>query len=166
MEVSISSCKKQVVGCKWVLTVKQKTDGAMEQYKARSVCKGIYSDVRHRLSRNLCSSGESELHSCPFIMCIKFRVVSSTAKCKECVPSWRLGGRVYMEPACFSSPTTEEVWPLKKAFYGLKQPPRARLGRFHKAMVKYGYRKQITQSLLNELKRKLLFSLFMWMTWW
>lgn len=71
-----------------------------------------------------------------------------------------------MEPIGFSSPTTEgEVCRLKKAFYGLKQSPQAWLDRFHKATVKFGYRMKITQCLLNELIRKPLFTLFMWMTW-
>lgn len=30
--------------------------------------------------------------------------------------------------------------PIEKALYGLKQSPRSWFGRFHKAMVKFGYR--------------------------
>ena len=32
---------KMLVGCKWVLTVKHKTDGSLERYKARLVTMGI-----------------------------------------------------------------------------------------------------------------------------
>lgn len=31
---------KKVVGCKWVFTVKYKSDGTIERYKARLVVKG------------------------------------------------------------------------------------------------------------------------------
>ena len=32
---------KKTVGCKWVITVKQKADGTIERYKARLVAKGF-----------------------------------------------------------------------------------------------------------------------------
>lgn len=44
-------------------------------------------------------------------------------------------------PPSFSSPSKErKVCWLKKALDGLKQSPRAWFDRFHKAMVKFGYR--------------------------
>ena len=49
---------------------------------------------------------------------------------------------VYMDvPPGFSSHITEgKVCKLKKTLYGLKQSPRAWFGRFHSAMIKFGFK--------------------------
>lgn len=39
-EVVVSPKEKQVVGCKWVFTIKDESDGSLERYKAWLVAKG------------------------------------------------------------------------------------------------------------------------------
>ena len=40
MESSAITGRKNIVGCKWVFSIKHKADGSIERYKARLVAKG------------------------------------------------------------------------------------------------------------------------------
>jgi hypothetical protein len=41
MALSSTSERKNVIDCKWVYKIKQKSDGTIERYKARLVAKGF-----------------------------------------------------------------------------------------------------------------------------
>lgn len=45
--------RKRIVGCKWISTVKHKTDGSIERFEARLAALRVYSDTWYRLSRDL-----------------------------------------------------------------------------------------------------------------
>uniref|UniRef100_A0A5B6Z677 Putative polyprotein n=1 Tax=Davidia involucrata TaxID=16924 RepID=A0A5B6Z677_DAVIN len=133
---------KKPVGCKWVYTIKQKADGTIDRYKARLVAKGFTQTYGIDYQETFA----------PVAKMNSVRVLLSCAAnqgwllhqldVKNAFLHGDLEEEVYMEmPPGFSSQTTNgKVCRLKKALYGLKQSPRAWFGRFHKAMVKIGYK--------------------------
>lgn len=49
---------KKSVGCKWVYTVKYRSDGTLEIYKGEIRCQRIHSDKWFGLSGNICPSSQ------------------------------------------------------------------------------------------------------------
>ncbi|CAO2841169.1 unnamed protein product [Amaranthus hypochondriacus] len=146
---------KKIVGCRWVFTIKYKSDGTIERYKARLVAKGYTQTY---------GIDYSETFS-PVAKIDTIRVLFSIAANKDWplyqfdVKNAFLHGEikeeVYMEaPPGFTKGFREgEGCRLRKALYGLKQSPRAWFGRFTIAMRKFGYHQSNSDHTLF-LKRK------------
>ncbi|GMI89878.1 hypothetical protein HRI_002657100 [Hibiscus trionum] len=132
---------KKTVGCRWVYTVKYKSDGSLERYKARLVAKG-YSQTY----------GIDYLETfAPVAKMNTVRVLLSLAAnqgwnllqfdIKNAFLHGDLEEEVYMDvPPGFNSTVGQVVCKLKKALYGLKQSPRAWFGRFAKVMLGQGFK--------------------------
>lgn len=118
---------KKVVGCKWVFTIKHKTDGYVERYKAKLVAKGFkqtygidyketFAPVAKRNSIRVLLSIATNLDWSIHQFDVKNAFLYGDVK-KE----------VYMEilPGLEDSSTVGKVCKLKKALYDLKQYPRA-----------------------------------------
>ena len=133
---------KKPVGCKWIYTVKHKSDGTIDRYKARLVAKGFTQTY----------GIDYEETFAPVAKMNTVRILLSLAAhsgwelnqfdVKNAFLHGDLEEEVYMEiPPRFSPKEgTSKVCRLKKALYGLKQSPRAWFGRFTKAMVHLGYK--------------------------
>ena len=134
--------RKKTVGCRWVFSIKHKTDGSVEKYKARHVAKGYtqtygvdYQETFSHVAKlnivrvliSLAANLEWPLH--------QFDV-------KNAFLHGDLEEEVYMDipPGFVSSTQGKEVCKLQKALYRLKQSPRAWFGRFSLAMRKHGFK--------------------------
>ncbi|KAL5779663.1 hypothetical protein ACOSQ2_010400 [Xanthoceras sorbifolium] len=132
---------KRAVGYKWIFSVKYKSDGSVDKFKARLVAKeftqayGIdyqetFAPVAKlntiRVLLSLAANLDWPLHQ----LDIKYAFLNGD-----------LEEKVYMDiPPGFESPaTTNKICKLKKSLYGLKQSPRAWFDRFSKVLTKCGY---------------------------
>ncbi|RVW22233.1 Retrovirus-related Pol polyprotein from transposon TNT 1-94 [Vitis vinifera] len=134
---------KKPVGCRWIYTVKYKTDGSIERFKARLVAKWYTQTY-----------GIDYIETfAPIAKINTVRVLLSLAanldwplqqfNVKNAFLHDELFEEVYMDlpPGCMvSEKQCQKVCKLKKSLYGLKQSPRAWFGRFTKSMRAFGYR--------------------------
>jgi len=130
-----------IVGCKWVFRIKQRSDGSVERYKARLVAKGF-----HQQS----GIDYAETYS-PVIKPVTIRTVLSLAmsfgwSIKQIDVSNAflhgfLNETVYMaQPHGFEHPQhPKSVCLLRKAIYGLKQAPRAWFSRLSNRLLELGF---------------------------
>lgn len=133
---------KSPVGCRWIYTVKYKSDGTLDRYKARLVAKGYTQTY----------GIDYEETFAPVAKMNTVRILLSlAASCgwelqqfdvKNAFLHGDLEEEVYMEipPGVGITYGANKVCKLKKALYGLKQSPRAWFGRFTKAMKCLGYK--------------------------
>ena len=132
---------KKTVGCKWVFTVKYKSDGLIERYKARLVAKGFTQSYGIDYQETFA----------PVAKLNTIRVLLSLAANLN----WQLC-QLDVKNAFLNGDLTEEVFMdiplgfervygmgkvcrLRKSLYGLKQSPRAWFDRFSKAVKCHGY---------------------------
>ena len=118
---------QNVIGCKWVFTLKYKANGELDRYKARLVAKGFHQQLGHDFTETFS----------PVIKSTTVRSVFHVAVTK----GWRLR-QLDVNNAFLQGTLEEEVYVtqppgfvdqdrphyvcrLKKALYGLKQAPRA-----------------------------------------
>jgi hypothetical protein len=131
---------KKTVGCKWVFTVKYKSDGSLERYKARLVAKGFTQTY-----------GIDYLETfAPVTKLNSVRVLLSLAAnrgwplqqldVKNAFLNGNLEEEVYMDaPPGFGKNFGIKVCKLKKSLYGLKQSPRAWFEKFTQFIKSQGY---------------------------
>jgi hypothetical protein len=131
---------KKTVGCKWVFTVKYKSDGSLERYKARLIAKGFTQTY-----------GIDYLETfAPVAKLNSVRVLLSLAanrdwplqqlNVKNAFLNGDLEEEVYMDaPPRFGEKFGTKVCKLKKSLYGLKQSPRAWLEKFTRFVKSQGY---------------------------
>ena len=104
-------------------------------------CKGLYSKLWYRLSKNLCSCGKDGDNEHSFICSCPQRLATLPVRCEECSFAWRFVGRDIYGPTSRIHPSASHrpVCKLKKSLYGLKQSPCAWFGRLTKAMRILGF---------------------------
>lgn len=138
----IESCPSTVVplGCKWVYSVKVRSDGRLDRYKARLVVLGnkqeygvnyeetfapVAKMTTVRTILALAASKDWPLHQ----MDVKNAFLHGDLK--ECI---------YMKapPGLFTSPTSN-VCKLRRSLYGLKQAPRAWFDKFRTTLLQFSF---------------------------
>ncbi|RVW42182.1 Retrovirus-related Pol polyprotein from transposon RE1 [Vitis vinifera] len=132
---------KKLVGCKWIFTVKYKTDGTIELYKACLVAKGFTRTY-----------GIDYIETfAPVAKLNTIRVLLSLAAnldwplrqfdIKNAFLNGELEEEVFMmlPPGFCKEEEETRVCKLKKSLYGLKQLPRAWFDRFAKVIKNQGY---------------------------
>ncbi|KAL0837105.1 hypothetical protein Bca101_088995 [Brassica carinata] len=139
-----------VVGCRWVFTIKRRADGTIERYKARLVAKGY--NQRPGIDYNYTFS--------PVVKPATIRLVLSTAVTRNwslkqldvttAFLQGRLDDEVYMmQPTGFQDkdiPTA--VCKLRKAIYGLKQAPRAWYNELRTFLLQSGFKNSLADASL------------------
>ncbi|XP_019072894.1 retrovirus-related Pol polyprotein from transposon RE1 [Vitis vinifera] len=129
------------LGCKWVYSVKVRSDGSLDRYKARLVALGnnqeygvnyeetfapVAKMTTVRTILALAASSDWPLHQ----MDVKNAFLHGDLK--ECI---------YMKPppGLFPSPTSH-VCKLRRSLYGLKQAPRAWFEKFRTTLLQFSFR--------------------------
>jgi hypothetical protein len=118
--------EKEVVGCKWVFTIKHKVDGYVDQYKARLVENGF--TQTYGIDYEETFSLVAKMNLIRFLLSIapNFDWPLHQFHVKNVFLHGDLE-EVYMEvtPGVENSSCLGKVYKQKKALYGLKQSPRS-----------------------------------------
>lgn len=133
---------QNVVGCKWVFRIKQRSDGSIERYKARLVAKGYHQrpgiDYFETFS--------------PVVKPTTIRIVLSLAVSNDWLIKQLdvsnaflhgdLDSEVYMEqpPGFCDQNKPDYVCRLRRSLYGLRQAPRQWYKRLNQALINHGFR--------------------------
>lgn len=129
------------VGCRWVFTVKYKSDGSIERYKARLIAKGYTQMYGIDYLETFAPVAKMSTMRVLLSSAVNFRWNLQQFDVKNAFLHGDLEEEVYMEvPRGFES-KEGMVCKLKKALYGLKQSPRAWFGRLTKVMIAAGYKR-------------------------
>ena len=127
-----------IVGCRWVFTIKQNSDGIVDRLKARLMAKGF--TQTYGLDYTETFSLVVKLNSIRIIISLVANLdwPLHQLDVKNAFLHGDLTETVYMaQPPGFES-KGECVCHLKKSIYGLKQSPRAWFDKFNKAVVSHG----------------------------
>ena len=146
---------KRPVGCKWVFTIKYKSDGTVDRYKARLVAKGYTQTYGVDYSETFSPVAKIDTIRVLFSLAANLDWPLHQFDVKNAFLHGDLEEEVYMDapPGFMSGYRRGEVCRLRRALYGLKQSPRAWFGRFTQAMKKNGYRQSNSDHTLF-LKRQ------------
>lgn len=135
-----ATAEMNILGCRWIFTVKLNADGSLNKLKARLVAKGFKQEE---------GVDFIETYS-PVVRTSTIRIVLAVATSldwsitqldvKNAFLHGDLHEPVYMvQPPGFEDHTIlHHVCSLKKAFYGLKQDPRAWFDKFTHFLIEYG----------------------------
>lgn len=133
---------KKPVGCRWVFTVKHKTDGSVERYKARLVAKG-YTQT-YGIDYQETFAPVAKINTIRVLMSLAANLGWPLRQfdVKNAFLHGDLDEEVYMDlpPGFTTTCDIGKVCRLRKSLYGLKQSPRAWFGRFAQSMRSYGFK--------------------------
>jgi len=131
---------KKTVGCKWVFTIKFKSDGSLERYKARLVAKGFTQTYGIDYLETFTSVAKLNSIRVLLIIAVNLDWPFQRLDVKNAFLNGTLEEEVYMDPPPgFEERYGTRVCKLKKSLYGLKQSPRAWFERFTQFVKKQGY---------------------------
>jgi hypothetical protein len=128
------------VGCRWVFTVKYKSDGSVERYKARLVAKGYTQTYGIDYLETFAPVAKMNMVRVILSLAANFGWDLHQYDVKNAFLHGDLEEEIYMEAPPGFEFKEGMVCKLKKALYGLKQSPRAWFGRLTTVMIALGYR--------------------------
>lgn len=134
--------EKNLVGCKWVFTLKYKADGSLERYKARLVAKGYTQTYGVDYQETFAPVAKMNTVRILLSLAAHFDWQLQQYDVKNAFLHGDLEEEIYMSipPGFEGEETANKACRLRKALYGLKQSPRAWFGRFAKVMKASGYK--------------------------
>ena len=139
-----------IVGCRWIFTIKYKPNGDIDRYKARLVAKGYNQQP---------GIDFTETYS-PVIKSTTIRLVLGLAVNKDwpvrqidvntAFLQGNLNEEVFMcqPPGFIDSDRPTHVCKLRKAIYGLKQAPRAWYSELYRYLISSGFQKSLADTSL------------------
>lgn len=140
-ELSNLPSGKHPVGCKWIFTIKQNSDGSINRYKARLVAKGF--TQTYGIDYQETFAPVAKLNTVRILLSLASNLDWPLYQMdvKNAFLNGDLEEEVYMEipPGFETSENANKVCKLKKSLYGLKQSPRAWFDRFTKVVRMFGY---------------------------
>ncbi|RVW74217.1 Retrovirus-related Pol polyprotein from transposon RE1 [Vitis vinifera] len=134
---------KKPVGYRWIYTVKYKTDGSIEQFKARLVVKGYTQTYGIDYTETFTPVAKINTVRVLLSLAANLGWPLQQFDVKNVFMHGELSEEVYMDlpSGCMvSEKQCQKVCKLKKSLYELKQSLRAWFGRFTKSMTAFGYR--------------------------
>ena len=132
---------KKLVGCKWIFTVKFRSDGSVERLKARLVAKGFTQTYGIDYLETFAPVAKMNTVRILLSLAANFDWSLHQLDIKNAFLNGDLEEEVYMSlpPGFVKEYGENKVCRLRKSLYGLKQSPRAWFGRFERALTAYGY---------------------------
>lgn len=133
---------KKPIGSKWVFSVKQNEDGKVQRYKARLVARGYTQtpgvDYQETFAPVAKMNSIRVILSCAVTLDWELHQLDI----KNAFLHGDLKEEIYMAfPPGFVKRGQEKlVCRLWRSLYGLKQSPREWFGKFHQAMIEFGYK--------------------------
>ena len=134
--------EKKPVGCRWVFTVKYKVDGSLERYKAGLVGKGYAQTYRIDYLETFAPVAKMNTVRILLSLAANREWSMHQYDVKNAFLHGDLDEEIYMEVPPSFELLNKKVCKLKKAFYGLKQSPRAWFSRFSKVMKVLVYKQR------------------------
>ena len=134
---------KKLIECRWIFTVKYKTDGMIEHFKARLVSKWYTQTYEIDYIETFAPSAKINIVRVLLSLATNFDWPLQQFDVKNAFLPGERSKEVYMDlpPGCMvTERQKQKVWKVKKSLYGLKQSLRAWLGRFTKSMSTFGYK--------------------------
>ena len=117
---------KKAVGCKWVFSLKFKADGSLERYKARLVAKVYTQTYGVDYQETFAPVAKMNTPRILLSLAANFNWNLQQYDVKKAFLHRDLEEEIYMSiPPGFEGVERDKVCKLRKAFYGLKQSPRA-----------------------------------------
>jgi hypothetical protein len=156
---------KKTVGCKWVFTMKHKTDGFVERYKARFVAKGYTQTYGIDYHETFVPVAKINTIRVLLSLAANLDWPLQQFDMNKAFLNGELGEEVYMDlpPSFTTASDVGKVCKLNKSLYGLKQSPRAWFGKFSQSMKNYGFKQsQADHTLLLECDRGKLTALIVY----
>ena len=127
--------EKIPVGCKWVFTIKYKTNGSIECYKMRLVAKGFTQTYRINYQKTFTPVAKINTVRVLLSLVVNLDWLLQQLDVKNAFLNGELEEEIYMDlPSGFDERREKgKVYILRKSLYGLKHSPRAWFDRFIKA---------------------------------
>ena len=127
---------KTPVGCRWVFSLKCKSDGSLDRHKARLVAQGYTQTYGIDYQETFAPVAKLNTIRILISLAVNFDWPLRQYDIKNAFLHGDLKEEIYMNilPGYGDSTMKGKVCKLKKALYGLKQSPRAWFGRFSQAM--------------------------------
>ena len=146
----------KAIGCKWVYSIKLRSDGTLDRYKARLVALGNRQEY----------GVDYEETFAPVAKMTTVRLVQSSAPSqgwflhhmdvKNVFLHDDLKEDIYMAiPPGLSSSSSSDVCKLKRSLYGFKQAPRAWFDKFHSTLLQFSFKQSAYDSSLFFCKTSL-----------
>ena len=130
------------IGCRWVFTIKYKSDGTIEWCKARLVAKGYTQTYGIDYMETFAPVAKINTVRILLSLVVNFDWPLHQFDVKNAFFHGDLQEEVYMEftPSCnLQTKGNKQRCRLKNSLYGLKQSPRVWFGRFTSFMRSIGY---------------------------
>ena len=132
--------EKRTIGCKWVFTVKFKSDGSLERYKAHLVSKGFTQTYGIDYSETFASVSKLNIVHVLLSIVVNLDWKLQQLDVKNAFLNGDLKEKVFMDaPSGFEDKFGSKVCKLKKSLYELKQSPRAWFEKFTSSVKRQGY---------------------------
>ncbi|KAG7536932.1 Integrase catalytic core [Arabidopsis suecica] len=145
---------KKTVSSRWIFTIKYKSNGDIERYKARLVARGFSQTYGADYKETF--APVAKLHTVRVVLSLATNLSWELWQMdvKNAFLQGELEDDVYMTPPPGLEATIDpgKVWRLRKAIYGLKQSPRAWYHKLSRTLKDHGFKKSESDHTLFTLQ--------------
>ncbi|KAG7547985.1 Integrase catalytic core [Arabidopsis suecica] len=146
--------RKKTVSSRWIFTIKYKSNGEIERYKARLVARGFTQTYGADYKETF--APVAKLHTVRVVLSLATNLSWELWQMdvKNAFLQGELEDDVYMTPPPGLEDTIDpgKVWRLRKAIYGLKQSPRAWYHKLSRTLKDHGFKKSESDHTLFTLQ--------------
>ena len=141
---------QNVVGCKWIFTLKYNPDGSLARYKARLVARGFHQQLGRDFTDTLSPVIKSTTVRSVIQLAVNHDWNIRQIDVNNAFLQGRLTDEVYVKqlPGFVDRDRPTYVCRLKKALYGLRQAPRAWYQELRTYLITLGFVNSVADTLL------------------